>query len=149
MPSLTASIYRQVTPTQRKLAPRFNGLRVSMGVLLTVFAAGVVAQPVDTPQKRYVEQRAVCLKGESNQDQATCLKEAGAALNEARRVKADVAPEDYSANKTKRCNTLPADQKEDCLRRMRGDGVANGTAASGGIYRELETQVPAAPTPKQ
>ena len=37
----------------------------------------------DAAQSRYQSERAVCLHGLSNQDKATCLKEAGAALAEA------------------------------------------------------------------
>ena len=37
-------------------------------------------------QARYQQDRAACMSGQSNQDHATCLREAGAALAQARRA---------------------------------------------------------------
>ena len=51
---------------------------------------------------------------------------------------------DYGSNASKRCDTLPPDQKADCERRGMGEGSVNGSVGSGGIVRELVTPVPAA-----
>ena len=97
------------------------------------YAAGTLAEA----QARYEKERAGCLAGRSNQDQATCLKEAGAALDEAKHHELQSGPGPYAENARKRCEALPGDQREACLRRMNGEGYAEGSARDGGIIREL------------
>ncbi|MEO6918425.1 MAG: hypothetical protein ABI171_05170 [Collimonas sp.] len=86
---------------------------------------------------RYQADRAACNNGQSNQDRATCLKEAGAALQESRmgHLKDDRATD--KANALLRCNALPPDDRDACQRRMSGEGVTSGSALEGGISREL------------
>ena len=55
---------------------------VALGASLGIPAAAVAAPPSDA-QMRYQQERAACDSGRSYQDQATCLKEAGAAYEEA------------------------------------------------------------------
>ncbi len=98
---------------------------------------------------RYQQDRSACMNGQSNQDRATCLKEAGAALAEAKHgglkvTGATGSPADRAANASQRCMTLPAEESKACMARMRGEGSTSGTAASGGILRELVTVQPAA-----
>jgi hypothetical protein len=105
----------------------------------TAAAAGAKLSPA---QQRYQQERAVCLSGESNQDRATCLKEAGAALQEARRGGLDNGDSHNLAhNRMVRCNALPAQDREDCARRMQGEGVTSGSAQQGGVMRELSRPV--------
>jgi hypothetical protein len=90
---------------------------------------------------QYQQERAVCTSGQSNQDRATCLREAGAAYAEAkRRALGDEDPAQYKANALKRCAGLPEDDRRDCVARMEGQGTTSGSAAAGGIYRELVTR---------
>jgi len=91
-------------------------------------------------QARYLQERAVCLNGQSNQDRATCLHEAGAALAQARHEGLDDGSAPYARNARQRCERLPADDRKACLARMQGQGTTSGSAASGGIYRELVTR---------
>lgn len=93
-----------------------------------------------TAQARYAQDVALCQSGRSNQDRATCLREAGAALAEARRGGLDDGPAPYAANQVKRCDPLPGDQRQDCIARMQGQGTTSGSVAGGGIYRELVTR---------
>ncbi|MDB5777026.1 MAG: hypothetical protein JWP38_3159 [Herbaspirillum sp.] len=95
----------------------------------------------------YQRQRAACLNGSSNEDRTTCLKEAGAAREEARRgnLTDDKAAEQRNA--VARCNALPEADRVDCVRRVQGDGNVSGSVDAGGIYRETVTTVPAAPQP--
>jgi hypothetical protein len=79
----------------------------------------------------------------SRPDRATCLREAGAALQEAKRGRSGDAQGAYERNRLLRCDRLAAEEREDCLRRMRGEGTVSGSVESGGIYRELRTTVPA------
>jgi hypothetical protein len=88
------------------------------------------------------QERQNCMDGKTNQDRATCLREAGAAKQEAQRGNLRDSG-DYGSNASKRCDTLPADQKVDCERRSMGEGSVSGSVGSGGVVRELVTPVPA------
>ena len=94
-------------------------------------------------QRQYQEDRALCMSGKSGQDRATCLREAGAALQAARRGQLEDSQAAYEKNSLLRCPYPPAADRTDCERRMRGEGTTSGSVAGGGIYRELRTVVPA------
>ncbi|MER1966405.1 hypothetical protein [Castellaniella sp. GW247-6E4] len=82
-------------------------------------------------------------------DQQACLREAGAAL-EATRRDALSAPgvQAEDANRTARCNALPADQRQDCLTLMEKPGtVTEGSVSGGGVMRETTITIPAPATP--
>jgi hypothetical protein len=98
-------------------------------------------------QRIFERDRAACLANTSNQDRATCLREASAALMEARRggLAGDAAAQ--QANRLRRCEPLPEAYRRDCIARMSGQGTAEGSAAAGGIYRELVTREPVASAP--
>ena len=118
------------------------------GLLLSAGSAVMAATPSPASaeiQARYERERAVCLSGKSNQDQATCLKEAGAARDVARRGLLDEGNADYRRNQLDRCKALSGDEAKDCRLRMKGAGTVSGSASAGGIYRELRTIEPAAP----
>ncbi len=88
-------------------------------------------------EARYQRDRAACMSGQTNQDRATCLREAGAARDEARRGR--LGGQAAEQNRMMRCEPLPQDDREDCQRRMRGEGTISGSVEGGGIYRELVT----------
>ena len=93
------------------------------------------------------EDRAACMS-QTGEDQAACLREAAAARAEAKRGRLDEGQaEAYEQNKLARCGYLPAADRADCERRMRGEGTTSGSVAGGGIYRELRTIVPATDEP--
>ena len=94
-------------------------------------------------EARYQQDRAACLSGQSYQDRQTCLREAGAARQEAKRGHLGDGQSSYEQNRVIRCERLTAGDREDCLRRMHGEGTASGSVEGGGIYRELRTTVPA------
>jgi hypothetical protein len=125
------------TPAQRLSALAFAAT-VALLVAGTAAAAGATLSPA---QQRYQQERAVCLSGQSNQDRATCLKEAGAALHEARRGGLDTVVRDLGQNRMIRCNALPAQDREDCAGRMQGEGFTTGSAQDGGVLRELARPV--------
>ena len=114
---------------------------------LSFSTAASAADPRSVPdaRNRYLEDRAFCLSGQSSQDQRTCLREAGAALQEAGRGQLADPQTAFEQNKFARCgfHREPAD-REYCERRMRGEGTRSGSAESGGILRELTVIVPAA-----
>jgi len=113
------------------------------GALLAAGMAAAAGGNLAEAQARYQQDRAACNSGQSYQDRATCLREAGAALQEARRRSGGDEHSAYEQNRLNRCERLPAADREDCLRRMRGEGSVSGSVEGGGIYRELRRTVPA------
>ena len=92
-------------------------------------AAGAVAAGTATEadaalqahvQARYAQERARCLAGSSPQDQATCLREAGAARDAALKRKLDDGGAAYDQNAKERCAALSGDEALDCLARTKG-----------------------------
>lgn len=111
---------------------------------LSIFAAvlslgSTTVLAADTATSAYQKERAACLNGQTHQDRATCLKEAGAARGEARRGHLTDNASSYEQNALMRCNALPAADREDCARRVRGEGTVSGSVGTGGIYRETTT----------
>jgi hypothetical protein len=98
---------------------------------------------------RYEKERAACLDGTSQQERSACLKEAGAALAEARRARLGSA-EDAAAlrrNAVQRCEAVRAEDRESCRAMALGEGTVSGSAAAGGVIKELVTIEPAASAP--
>jgi surface antigen len=105
--------------------------------VLGLAGASALARSPDA-QSRYESERAVCMHGLSNQDRATCLKEAGAALQEARRGQLATADERaLEHNRLARCDAQTGADRDDCVMRMQGAGTTSGSAQAGGILREL------------
>jgi len=102
-------------------------------------------------QARYKADRAACMKGETSQDRATCLREAGAALYEAKRGRLSESEADYEKDALMRCNLVSAENRDACMRGVRGEGKTTGSVAEGGILREvttIETVQPQNPMPQ-
>jgi hypothetical protein len=116
----------------------FAGTMVSAPIAI----AADKAESVDA-LTRYQQERSVCINGESNQDRATCLREAGAALTEARRGGLDEGgsriqqSRQFEHNALERCAPLPDEDRLACAARIQGMGTVSGSVESGGIYREL------------
>lgn len=121
---------------------RFLTLAVA-GTFLCATAA--LAQNTGTladAQARYRQDLADCNNGSSNQDLATCRREARNALAEARRGGLNDVPNQYQQNALRRCAAQKGDDRTDCEARMRGAGNVEGSVAGGGILRESVTIVP-------
>ncbi len=114
-----------------------------IGALLVCGGAMAAGADRQAARAQYQLERAACLSGQSHQERTTCLREAGAALQEALRGGLDTASGAYEQNRAARCDPLPADLRGDCQRRMRGEGTTSGSVEQGGILRELRTTVPA------
>jgi hypothetical protein len=107
---------------------------------LMLAAAGTAsaATHASEAQLRYQQERAVCLNGQSNQERATCLKEAGAAFAQAKRESLGRSDEGaLQRNRNLRCDAFKGGDREDCVRRVGGEGVTSGSAQQGGSLREL------------
>ncbi|OYU43216.1 MAG: hypothetical protein CFE44_19605 [Burkholderiales bacterium PBB4] len=95
--------------------------------------------------RRYQEDRQACMRGETNQVLDACLKEAKANFNERPGSSMEFSVDQLRRNASLRCDALNGVDRDDCLARMRGEGVIRGSVSSGGIYRELVTQGDRAP----
>ncbi|MEO6984533.1 MAG: hypothetical protein ABI155_04260 [Paralcaligenes sp.] len=95
-------------------------------------------------QAQYRADVAHCKSPQANQDRTTCMKEAGAAMEEAKRDRLVVGNANYQENQANRCKALPTGLQQDCLMQMSGqDTVTKGSVSSGGILRETTITVPA------
>lgn len=111
---------------------------MAIGVLASTANMAQAADQNATIEK----ERTDCMNGNSQQDRATCMREAGAAKQESQRGNLRDSG-DYQANASKRCAALPAAEKADCERRSNGEGSVSGSVGGGGVVRELVTPVPA------
>jgi hypothetical protein len=128
------------------LAKETSALKLSGLALLASAAFAVQAAPAGASMSAYEQEVARCNSGQSQQDRATCLKEARNAHAEALRGRLDDHQQPrYDANAVARCDRLPPADKPDCIDRMHGKGSVSGSVEGGGIYRETVTVVPAGP----
>lgn len=104
-------------------------------------AWSVSSKEMSEAQMRFKEERAQCLSGQSHQDRATCLKEATAALQEARRGGLEnTSGNTYQQNTIARCGAQPDADRDMCVQRMQGKGTVQGSVKGGGLIREFETK---------
>lgn len=120
---------------------------VALGALLSAplaYAAGTGAASEADIQARYRLDVERCNTGQTNQDKATCLREAGAALEESKRNRLMRGNETYAQNQQERCNALPVSEREDCMLQMSGQNTSTtGSIEGGGVLRETTITVPA------
>ncbi|MGX5659078.1 hypothetical protein ACWKWV_05075 [Castellaniella ginsengisoli] len=78
-------------------------------------------------------------------DVQACLKEAGAAAQAARQdALTQPSAQAEALNRSKRCDSLPADQRQDCMKLMDDANVrTQGSVQSGGMLRETTITIPA------
>jgi hypothetical protein len=129
--------------------PELLGLAITVAAVLSTFSVGATsATPTATPaETRYQQDRANCMAGKTAESQATCLKEAGAALQASRAHDLNSASaEQLAANERKRCEPLSGDDKKACLKRAAGmDTTTSGSVAAGGDLKETITVTPGTP----
>jgi hypothetical protein len=119
---------------------------VSFGVaaLLAVTAATAQVATGTTgidASGNYQQEVQACMSGRTQEDQATCLREARNAQAEKKRGALDNAGGQFQANAAARCNVLTGEDKAACQARMMGFGDTSGSVAGGGLLREVETVV--------
>jgi hypothetical protein len=121
-------------------------LAVAFIVAALIGSDGVFAQTSAAPgtAARVQQERATC--DGVQQDKAACLREAGAAKDEAGRGGLS-SPGDSSAdaNALARCQMQPPADRADCEARVRGTGATStsGSVMGGGVVRETVTPIPA------
>ena len=122
--------------------------RLSFGAIALLAVTAASAQVslgttgIDASGSYQREVRA-CKSGRTQQDEATCLKEARNALSDKRRGVLDNSGGNFQANATARCDVLKGEDKSACQARAMGYGSTSGSVAGGGVLREVETVVPA------
>jgi len=131
----------------RSLSIRRLSIALCAGLAVQgAIAADPARGPDADAQAKYQRERAACMNGQTtNEDRATCLREAGAALAEARRGNLTDGQGQLRSNAKDRCNVLSGDERADCIARMKGEGSVSGSVGGGGILREKVTIVPGTP----
>lgn len=72
------------------------------------------------------------------------VREAQAAKQDAKRGHLPTENADQlERNRLARCERLPAQDRDYCMRRMNGEGEVSGSVEGGGLLRELRVVVPA------
>lgn len=104
------------------------------------------AATMEAAKAQYDSERARCLAGATGQDQAACLKSAGAAYDAFRQDRLHDADSDYRDNASARCQRLPTADRADCMARIDGAGTTSGSVTGGGTLTETVTPVPAPST---
>ena len=110
---------------------------LALGLLSLLGCTTALAADDRAAQDQYQRDRATCLAGESGQDRDTCLREAAAALQEARQAsQTPPTPQpDYERNALARCDAQPTpDDRASC--RLRMQAPAQGSVRAGGLLRE-------------
>lgn len=110
--------------------------------LLTMATSAASAATTGNSQAEanYRKEKAACMNGQTSQDRATCLREAGAALQEARRNGlTDPSPDVLAQNAIARCQSQPKADRADCVRLAKGEGQKEGSVAQGAIVKEIAT----------
>ena len=104
-------------------------------------AAGVWAQTT------YEQDRAACMRSDSQHERTSCLREAAAVRAQSKKSMPmmNSTPESRMQNAMKRCTELPPESKATCERMVHGEGTVSGSVEGGGTIRELVTTVPAVP----
>jgi hypothetical protein len=124
-----------------KTSTLMRSLALAPLLALSILAAMAAEKTVQqSARARFEQDSAVCNSGRSNQDRATCLREARAALAASQGGHLPEADPSLARNATRRCAALPIEDRKDCEARMQGQGTTSGSAPAGGIYRELVTR---------
>ena len=89
----------------------------------------------------YQQEVNACMTGKTQQDQATCLREARNAQADKKRGVLDNSSGQFDANAAARCDALAGEDKAACQARVMGYGNTTGSVAAGGVLREVETVV--------
>ena len=127
----------------------------SASALALTCSVAAAAQPVSPSQRASIEAQykrevARCNSGATSEGQATCLKEAGAARQQALQGGLDNQAgvgQNYRQNALDRCKLLPASQQGDCMGLMQDPSQTEGSVSGGGVLREREYVVPVQPNP--
>jgi len=129
------------------MSPSGNRLLILCALATLAWARAAPAadqQGASAIHQRYLEDRAACTKIADPDKRKTCLREAGAAQYEARHGTLAERQANYEQNRFARCAVYKdPNEREYCVRRMRGEGTTSGSVEEGAIVRSLTVPVPA------
>jgi len=124
------------------LRARLAFIAFAAGITMTMAGAQVATGTTGIDNSGdYKKEVQACLSGRTQQDQATCLREARNAKADHRQGASSSNSADYSANAALRCNGLTGEDKAACQARVTGYGSASGSVAGGGVLTSVETVV--------
>ena len=128
---------------QRK--PMLRTVRnLALACLLPAAAMSVAhAESTAEAQANYQKQKAECMNGQSSEGKKTCLREAGAALADAKRGRLDKNDSNFEQNALARCQAFKNEEDRDLCERRQHEGTVSGSVSGGGDIRELTVTVPA------
>jgi hypothetical protein len=143
---MSTQIIAKRTPLQQSQVahypiPKIAHLVIICALMITAIHAHA-QEHQGSAKEQYQIDREKCLTGHSDEDQKTCLKEAGAAQDAANHGQLTNADSQFQKDATARCQALGSDDREACMKRMQGQGTVSGSVGSGGILRELVTPIP-------
>lgn len=134
--------------TQINIFARRSALLLALGACLTApmaMAAGTSASTEIEARYRLDVER--CSTGQTNQDKATCLQEAGAARDEAKRARLTDHNAAFDQNQKARCDALPMAERDACMLQMSGQNTTTqGSIGGGGVLRETTITIPGTPS---
>ena len=133
-----------------KKTPELLAVAATVAAVCSTFSIGAISANAATPspaEQRYQQDRANCQAGKTAEGRKTCLVEAAAALQAARKHGLTTpTPDQVAANERKRCEAQSAADKQDCLKRAAGiDTTVSGSVAGGGDIKETVTVIPGTP----
>ena len=120
----------------------FLSAPLSLALVGALLAASTLAMAQPSPaadaHARYEQERQKCMTNNTQDSLATCLREAGAAQDAARKGQLSNPGPQAADNATQRCSVFQnADEKAECVRRVQGP--ASGSVSAGGVLRESVT----------
>lgn len=134
----------------RPMHPKRLAASLCAAGLLLAAGAAQAADPIGRAgiQAQYEQDVAACKSGSTGQERTACMREAGAARQEANRQHlSDGTAEQHRQNMLNRCNRLPAASRQDCITQMTSPTQVRGSVQGGGVLRETVIQVPAGNMP--
>ncbi len=106
------------------------------------FGAGAAAPNDSDAKSQYEAERARCMSDTTGQDQAACLKSAGAAYDSLKQGRLQDPNKDFRENALQRCRSLPSADRADCESRVDNDPntSVSGSVRGGGQVKETVTR---------
>jgi hypothetical protein len=134
--------------THKHLRTGFAAAALALAGSGTWAAGGIDKASIEA---NYRAARSACQAMAVPADRTNCLRDAGAARAQALRTgPSSTSAEQLQRNALQRCQAhKSAEDQAICERMARGDGNTSGSVESGGVIRELTTQVPAPMPPRQ
>jgi hypothetical protein len=120
-------------------AIRYFGITALFSFTAATAQVGVIGDTGIDASGNYQQERAWCLANTLGEEQASCLRNSGAAQAEKRRGTLDNNGANFGANALLRCDALATDDRAACQARVMGYGSASGSVQSGGIIKQIET----------